>query len=229
MRSRVRGPPQKASQGTRRVFQQNRSTARGRECPLRSSLRITARLGCAETAFGGGFNRSMQHTDHCVGRRSVADGVPRPPPESLPPIQQGATNSDAQRRERADITKSRDPQEAFKGGCRQVQSQTSRQAQHRSDPSSRARRALQSSRRMRTLRRPRRPYRRARAAPALAAAARALTLDHPERVRLPGRRRAGPACADRIERRLRGLFVVVRSRALAEEEGTSRVSAAQLA
>src|SRR4029453_13232877 len=29
------------------------------------------------TAYGGGFNRSMQHTDHCVSRRSVADEVPR--------------------------------------------------------------------------------------------------------------------------------------------------------
>ena len=27
-------------------------------------------------AFHGGFNRSMQHTNHCVGRRSVADEVP---------------------------------------------------------------------------------------------------------------------------------------------------------
>jgi regulator of protease activity HflC (stomatin/prohibitin superfamily) len=28
------------------------------------------------TAERGGFNRSMQHTDHCAGRRSVADEVP---------------------------------------------------------------------------------------------------------------------------------------------------------
>src|SRR6476660_9450378 len=30
----------------------------------------------AVTAFHGGFNRSTQHTDHCVSRRSVANEVP---------------------------------------------------------------------------------------------------------------------------------------------------------
>jgi hypothetical protein len=41
------------------------------------------------TAFAGEFNRSMQHTGHCVCRRSVADEVPhthvicRPQPDQL--------------------------------------------------------------------------------------------------------------------------------------------------
>jgi putative transposase len=30
----------------------------------------------AEAALGGGFNGSMQHTENCVSRRSVADEVP---------------------------------------------------------------------------------------------------------------------------------------------------------